>query len=282
MDPDPTLNFKVGETIYENYKVVEWTRFWKAAIASTLGFAPGFYLFETYAADGMPSLDWAGSNFNWWTIPKQFQDGSGWGLEAMRYCDDHDYMNFQYGGKRLFARPAHTAYVMTVLILLQNANFDYVSKMIYNKDKDLVFVYKPDGFWGEREYVYEMHHLEQMVPFAVKAIENHSTMKEDSIITVYDMHTRDNLKLHNDSKYWNLDLKDEFVAETTGLWRGNFDCKYNGSIFKLNGGKVNEEEQLSIMKVDRELQDAVAKHGEVETPKRYEEEMREEIERRKK
>ena len=94
MDPDPTLNFKTGETIYENYRVVEWTRFWKASIAATFGFAPGFYIFETYAADGLPSHDWQGSSFNWWTVPKQFQDGSGWGLEAMRYCDDHDYMNF--------------------------------------------------------------------------------------------------------------------------------------------------------------------------------------------
>ena len=50
--------------------------------------------------------------------------------------------------------------MMTIFILLQHANFDYVSKMIYNKDKDIVFVYKPDGFWSEREYVYEMHHLE--------------------------------------------------------------------------------------------------------------------------
>jgi hypothetical protein len=39
-------------------------------------------------------------------------------------------------------------------------NFDYVSKMVYNKEKDIVFVYRPDGFWNEHEYVYEMHHLE--------------------------------------------------------------------------------------------------------------------------
>ena len=63
MDPDPTLDFKQGETIYENSRVVEWTRFWKTSIACTFGFAPGFYLFETYAGDGMPSLSWAGENF---------------------------------------------------------------------------------------------------------------------------------------------------------------------------------------------------------------------------
>ena len=58
MSPDPTLNFKTGETIYENYRVVEWTRFWKASIAATFGFFPGFYIFEIYAADGAPSLSW--------------------------------------------------------------------------------------------------------------------------------------------------------------------------------------------------------------------------------
>jgi len=50
-------------------------------------------------------------------------------------------MNMQYGGKRAFARPIHAAYMCQVLILLQHMNFDYVSKMVYNKDKDLVFVY---------------------------------------------------------------------------------------------------------------------------------------------
>jgi hypothetical protein len=69
-------------------------------------------------------------------------------------------MNVQYGAKRLVVRPAHTFYMVSVLAFLQNINLDYVSKVVYNKEKDLVFVYRPDGFWGEHEYVYEMHHLE--------------------------------------------------------------------------------------------------------------------------
>lgn len=43
----------------------------------------------------------------------------------------------------------HAAYMLQVLVLLQHMNFDYVTKMVYNKDKDLVFVYKPTGFWNE-------------------------------------------------------------------------------------------------------------------------------------
>jgi len=48
MDPDPTLSFAMGETIYENSKVTEWTRFWKASVLTTFGFFPGFYVFEMY------------------------------------------------------------------------------------------------------------------------------------------------------------------------------------------------------------------------------------------
>jgi len=72
MDPDPTLSFEQGETIYENRRVVEWVRFWKTMTMCTLGFMPGFYLFEIYAADGTPSIDWMADNWNWWSIPKQF------------------------------------------------------------------------------------------------------------------------------------------------------------------------------------------------------------------
>jgi len=143
-------------------------------------------------------------------------------------------MNMQYGVKRSIARPSHTAYVMQVLVLLQYMNWDYVSKMVYSKDKDLIFVYKPDGIWNETEYVHEVHHLEQMVPYSVLALQNHPTQKDDGIITVYDMAQRENLKLYGDDKYWNLDVKDEFMASTRSLWIGNFKCKQDGSIFKLD------------------------------------------------
>ena len=139
----------------------------------------------------------------------------------------------QYGAKRAFGRPAHTMYCMSILVLLQNANFDYVSRMVYNKDKDVVFVYKPDGFWGEREYVYEMHHLEQMVPYAVTAVKNMSMQSDKGIVTVYSMDTKDNLKFYNEDKYWNMDVKDEFMYQTRNLWRGQFGNKRTGTIFKL-------------------------------------------------
>jgi len=149
-------------------------------------------------------------------------------------------------------------------------NFDYVSKMVYNKDKDLVFVYKPTGLWNEQEYVYEMHHLEQMVPYAVTSIKNLSMQRDDGILTVYDMNTRDNLKFYAEDKYWNLDVKEDFMANTRTLWKGNFDNKYQGSIFSVTS-KATEEETLAMLKVDRELEAAIAKHGEAVVPSKYHE-----------
>jgi hypothetical protein len=140
-------------------------------------------------------------------------------------------------------------------------NFDYVSKMVYNRDKDLVFVYRPDGFWNEHEYVYEVHHLEQMLPSPVTAVKDLTMQRNDGILTVYDMSTREYLKFYGEDKYWNQEHKEDFLNQTRSMWRGNAD-KYDGRIFHI-AHRANEEITLTQMKVDRELQEAIRKHGEV-------------------
>lgn len=66
MEPDPSLNFEEGEVIYENKRVGEWVKFWKAMTLSIFGLSPGFYIFEIYAGDGAPSLQWMSENYSWW------------------------------------------------------------------------------------------------------------------------------------------------------------------------------------------------------------------------
>ena len=79
-----------------------------------------------------------------------------------------------------------------------------------------------------------------MVPFAVTAIKNLSMQRDDGIIKVFDMHTKENLKFYAEDKYWNLDVKDEFMANTRTLWKGNFDSINEGSIFTVNGDASEE------------------------------------------
>lgn len=229
MDPDPTLNFEQGEVIYEHPTISEWIRFWKASLGIPLVLWPAFYVFEIYANDGAPSLSWASENLSWSEIPRQFQDAGDWDLENVRYCDDHDYMNSAYGAKRMIVRPSHTMYQVAVLTGLQLLSADYVSKLVYNKDRDLVFAYKQDGLWRDSEYVYELHHLERMVPSPVMSYKDLSDQKEDGITTLYCMNSRDYLKLYNDPKYWNLDLRDDFKRQTSNLWdhvSDEFDGKF--------------------------------------------------------
>lgn len=189
-------------------------------------------------------------------------------------------MNVQYSIKRGVARPAHTFYVLSVLVFLQHMNFDYVSKMTYNRDKDLVFVYRPDGFWGETEHVYEVHHLEQMVPPPVTAVKDLTMQRSDGILTIYDMANRNYLKFYGEDKYWNHELKEDFLSQTRSLWLGNAN-KYDGRIFNI-AHMANEDVTLSQMKVDRELQAAIRKHGEVQIPKSYEDQFFENIAEKKK
>jgi hypothetical protein len=188
-------------------------------------------------------------------------------------------MNVQYGIKRGVIRPGNTFYMLSVLALLQHINFDYVSKMVYNRDKDLVFVYRPDGFWGESESVYEVHHLEQMVPAPVTAVQNLTMNRNDGILTVYDMSQREYLKFYGEDKYWNMEVKEDFLNQTRSMWRGNA-CKYDGRIFNL-AHQASEEVTLTQLKVDRELQEAIAKHGQVVPPKTYEDQFFENINNKK-
>jgi hypothetical protein len=110
-------------------------------------------------------------------------------------------------------------------------DLDYATKMRYNKDKDLVFVTKPDRFWGEKEHVFEMHHLEQMVPSPVTAMKDMSSLSPTGIMTVHDMAENENIKLYKDPKYWNMELREEFFAETRTLWENTHADKYQGRLF---------------------------------------------------
>lgn len=204
---------------------------WKSSAITLLAGYPVFYTYEIYNGDGAPSLQWMGDNWNWFQIPLQFQDGGGWDLESVRYPDDHDYMNIQYDAKRALIRPTHTLYIAGLLGFIYNADFDYVTQMRYNKDKDLVFIKKHSRLWGESETVHEVHHLEQMVPSPVTAIKDMTALEKNGILTVHDMADRSYFKFYKEEKYWNSDLKDEFFAETRGLWETTHADKYMGRIF---------------------------------------------------
>ena len=118
-----------------------------------------------------------------------------------------------------------------------------------------------------------------MVPSPVTAVQNRTMNRNDGILTVYDMSKRHYLKFYGEDKYWNMDIKEEFLGQTRSMWLGNAD-KYDGRIFNI-AHRANEEVTLTQLKVDRELQDAIAKHGTVSPVKPFEEEFFDKINNKK-
>jgi hypothetical protein len=103
--------------------------------------------------------------------------------------------------------------------------------------------------------------------------------RNDGILTVYDMSNREYLKFYGEDKYWNMEIKEEFLNQTRSMWKGNAD-KYGGRIFNI-AHRANEDVTLTQMKVNRELQEAIKKHGEVAPPKVFEDEFFEKINNKK-
>lgn len=118
-----------------------------------------------------------------------------------------------------------------------------------------------------------------MVPAPITAVKDMTMNRNDGILTVYDMSNRDYLKFYGEDKYWNQELKDDFMNQTRSLWKGQSD-KYDGRIFNI-AHRATEEVTLTQLKVDRELQDAIRKHGEVEPPKSFEDQFFEKVNQKK-
>ena len=57
-----------------------------------------------------------------------------------------------------------------------------------------------------------------MVPAPVTAVRDMSSLNPTGILTIHDMSENENIKLYKDPKYWNQDLREEFLAETRSLW----------------------------------------------------------------
>lgn len=147
-EPDPTLNFEEGEVLYENTRLQEWVKFWWWS--SFLSFGYFFWVLPynlIYKSNHM--------------LDKQ--------LEASFYPYHlHSVHNFDYMRLHVFGVAAVAAY--TWYFHHQGFKVEakrYVSKVQYNKDKELIFVTRVGSYGMVYEDVYETHHLE-MIPHSVK------------------------------------------------------------------------------------------------------------------
>lgn len=119
-----------------------------------------------------------------------------------------------------------------------------------------------------------------MVPAPVTAMKNMSALDPNGIITVYDMAEKENLKLYKDPKYWNNDLRDEFMSETRGLWATTHESKYVGRIFNARGPAPVDFQRV-FTRVDKEMDAAIEKHGVCTPPSSYIDEVHDRVDKNK-
>ena len=77
---------------------------------------------------------------------------------------------------------------------------DYVVKMQYSKDKELIFVTRISPYGSADEEVYETAHLECLPPSVKAGLPHMSFQDSEGIIDVTCMNTQKILALYNEDK----------------------------------------------------------------------------------
>lgn len=73
---------------------------------------------------------------------------------------------------------------------------DYVVKMQYSKDKELLFVTRVGILGGLEEEVHEMHHVELLPPCTKYSLANHSFQDDDGLIEITNMNGNTNFVVY--------------------------------------------------------------------------------------
>lgn len=128
-EPHPSLNFEEGEVIYENLKLIEWAKLWSRLTLGALSFlgvfAPYSLFYKTHASlkcamDGY-FLHYYNHTMYFWDSMQLHILFAGAGVYYLLY--------------------------LSATVLQQNFR-QYVVKMTYNKDKELIFVTKLTAYGG--------------------------------------------------------------------------------------------------------------------------------------
>jgi hypothetical protein len=138
---------------------------------------------------------------------------------------------------------------------------EYVTKAVYNRERDLVFVFRPTGLFSKQLHIYELHYLEQTVPRITSSWSQLGNFQKDGIFTVHDLRLDHELYFYNEKKYWNVDQRDHFFKNTTTFWTGLRHKDVDRGIFFNNSSALTEEEIVSTRKINQEVKEAVQKHG---------------------
>mmetsp|Transcript_10448 Transcript_10448/g.11926 ORF Transcript_10448/g.11926 Transcript_10448/m.11926 type:complete len:516 (+) Transcript_10448:38-1585(+) len=202
-DPHPSLNFEAGEVIYENTQILEWAKFWNLTGLSLYTFLGFFVPYQLIYKTHMPLSSARDLLF----VP--YYNGSPYAFDV------NGIHAVGFGAVALYA--SHLGMSLAYKFWRQ-----YVVKMQYNKDKELVFVTRITPWCSLEEVVYEAKHLEIQIPSVTAGVSQMSAQDEDGLWDIQCMNSRDNLVVYNDKSFWNPSLRKEFFENVQGFWTHDY------------------------------------------------------------
>lgn len=217
-NPDDSLNFEQGPVIYENTKLLEWAKFWNyTAVVGYLWcayFVPYQMMFKTHmpAEHAMDNIFWPYYQRTWFN----------WDVNNLHIIT--------IAGTALYASYIAVSYI-------HNSWKDYVVKVQYSKDKELIFVTRVSPYSSTMEEVYEVAHLERLPPSVRSSVQHLAAQDQNGLFDVTCMNTQKSLAFYNQDKYWNPAVKSEFLSRVTNLWTRD--------VSGLNREEVSERHELT-------------------------------------
>ena len=210
--PDPDVDFEKGDVIYDNpYALQAGALAKQTATASMLYIL--FHVFHT-----------VGTGRTVYPINKETGDHRRDGLSISNFypseiysASNSDWHDIENLSNIAFISPLLPLSVLNFALLCRYSTKGVVTKMQFNKNRDLVFVTQVGGtfFAKEIEEVYETSHLQVLPPSVQTGFRDVSDRK---LFTIHCMNQSTSFRVYTDSSYWNPELKEEFQGHLFHLW----------------------------------------------------------------
>jgi len=100
---------------------------------------------------------------------------------------------------------------------LNLATDNYVTKMQFNADKDILFITRKIGSFFPKDVVeaHEVAHLQVLPPTPQTGLED---VNDRTWFTLTDMNSQENFMISTNQKYWHPSLAQDFKLHIHGLW----------------------------------------------------------------
>lgn len=266
LNPDEDLDLELGETIYEDKWVWEWTLLLKLLML-TVPIAIFLAGVQWYDNNTGTSVEYNSRfNFNVIAFNTALNSMESDKVERLNYWGKELWV-YQHWIRKFILYPLLMLYLYCFVLIVRSIGSGSVCKAAFNRSKDLVFIWTPGEFGIKRLHIAELHYLERTkthIPSAWKHYAELNGNKKGGYVQIDDLRTNQLYNFKTNDIYWNHDLKSYFDSNTSTYWKGHTCKDINRGIFINNSAYSNIEEAERNRLIDEEIKDSIKKYGPIQ------------------